>query len=568
MILPDLPGFIVLAPLLLITLLGAFWQMRKHEQSLQKQKKEINQRIYEILVLREIGERIGYQLDISKILDTIITSVNNLVPFTAVSYMLVTPNGEAVDFKVHLTEMVNEKFLEGLRGQLLDSLNKISPKKYDINNLHLSVTGAIIDEHAVSPLNSSWLIPLSINNHGLGVLAIASKTPGLYRGPEMEILVKIIAQASRAVNNLEKVITASQEKINSMVTSMPDGVLMFGKDLELLVINPAAQALLGLPTQTKTTIFDVARSLAEKIDLRAKIDESNSVKKLVVVDNLLLSGKYSRLLISPVFDHQQNLVGNIVVFHDQTAEKQLEQIRDDYIAMMVHELRAPLTVVRGATDMFLRSPNMSSLPEGQALLKTMQESATSMLSLVNDFLDLAKIEAGKFQILKTTNNLSEIITDQITFFSQLANQKSINLTSDVSDPALIVQLDRDRIAQVFSNLLSNAIKFTPLGGKITVSAVKINSSEDIKWRFHSPYNFKNISFPCVLISVADTGRGISPDKVSQLFSKFRQITLESSQRGTGLGLVIAKGIIESHGGQIFLESRVDEGTTFYFTLDI
>lgn len=235
--------------------------------------------------------------------------------------------------------------------------------------------------------------------------------------------------------------------------------------------------------------------------------------------------------------------------------------------MMVHELRAPLTVVSGATDMFRRNPALSGEPQGQELLRTMQNSASSMLSLVNDLLDIAKIEAGKFQIVKTRGDLAEIIRDRITFFAQLASPKSITLSAEIGEADLTAEFDRDRISQVFNNLLSNAIKFTPVGGKITVSAEKINSPDDIKWRYGAVQSI-NITNPVILVAVSDTGKGIASEKISDLFSKFKQLHPTEGEMGTGLGLVIAKGIVESHGGTIFVESKVDQGTTFYFTVPV
>ncbi|MBI4099927.1 hypothetical protein HY440_02870 [Candidatus Microgenomates bacterium] len=569
MFLPDSPiVFIALAPVVLLALIGAFWQLRRHEKELEKQKKEINQRIYETLILREIGERIGYELNIGKILDTIISSLKNLLPYTVSGYMLITPDGSSIDFRLHLEETVSQKFLDVVRDHLLDTLNQVAPKRFLASDLRQTFSGTIVDEAINDIAASIWIMPLTINSRGLGAMAIASKQAGLYHGPEMEILVKILAQASRAVNNLEKIVASEQERLNAMVASMADGVLMLGKSLELLVINPAALTLLGLPAKAKTTIFDVAASLADKIDLRAKIEESTTTDKLVVVDNIAVGHKMTALLISPVKDQNKAHVGTVVLFHDVTAQKELERVRGDFTAMMVHELRAPLTVVRGTADMFAKNPKLGETPDGQALLTTMGNSVTSMLSLVNDLLDVAKIEAGKFEIIKVKNNLGEILSDRVTFFRQLAATRSLTITAEVPNAGLTGQFDRDRIAQVLNNLISNAIKFTPVGGKITISGYDIKSEADIRWRFKTTHALKVAALPAIVVAVSDTGRGIGEDRIPNLFSKFSQLRSLDGEKGTGLGLVIVKGIVESHGGQVFVESRVDEGSTFYFTIPL
>lgn len=560
MVLPADPTF-YLAPLALVTLGVSFIQIRKNEVDLAKRQKEVDQKIYETLILREIGERIGYELNLNKILDTIVGSLNKLMPFSVVSYVLLGSTAGRATLRFHLEESVNRSFLNNLRDQMIKDL------KVSSENIEESVTGTIIDEALKSIPQSVWMTPLVINDRGVGVLAIASKNPGLYRGPEMEVLTKILAQANRAVNNLEKVLQTEEEKLNAMVSSMADGVLMLDANLNLLVINPAAIRLLGLATNQKVTILEVAEKLSNVLDLRSKINESNQKNSLVTVDNLYTNNKASQLLISPVKDQNQNTLGTVVLFHDVTAQKELNRIREEFTAMMVHELRAPLTVVRGATDMFLRDPQLPAQQQGQDLMKTMQSSASTMLTLVNDLLDAAKIEAGKFQIVKTKSNLTEIIKDRITFFNQLAAPKTIALSSELLEENLEVEFDRDRISQVLNNLLSNAIKFTPIGGKITISAYKVTNPTEVKWHYQDNIPAVTIDKPMIVVAISDTGSGIPTDKIPDLFSKFKQLhPADSEHKGTGLGLVIAKGIIESHGGNIYVQSHVDEGTTFYFTL--
>lgn len=564
--LPTDPA-VYLTPMALLTLIASFVQIRKNESDLSRRKKEIEQKIYETLVLREIGERIGYELNYDKILDTITGSLGKLIPFSVASYLLRNPKSGKIDWHLLLEESVNRKFLDDLRGKMLANLNAATGRSDSPESVLEAATGTIIDEGLSSPLTSLWMMVLMVGNQAVGVLAIASVKPNLYRGPEMEVLNKILAQATRAVSNLERVLATEEEKLTSLVASMADGVLMLDANMNLLIINPAAATLLDLPGDKKPTILEVAQALSDKMDLRSKIEESISGNHLVTFDNLVVGDQVSRLLISPVRGVNQVLLGAVVLFHDITAQKELERVREEFTAMMVHELRAPLTVVRGATDMFLRQPQMTTQAQGQELLKTVQGSAGAMLSLVNDLLDVAKIEAGKFQIVKIKANLGEIIKDRVLFFTQLATPKSISVTTDVTTDNLEAEMDRERITQVLNNLLSNAVKFTPVGGRITLSAYRINQAADIHWRYPETAPRDLLSGPAILVCVADTGVGIPPDRLSELFSKFKQLRpAEGNGQGTGLGLVIAKGIVESHGGKIFVQSRPNEGSAFYFTI--
>ncbi len=552
-----------------LTLVVALFQIFQNRKDLAKKSKEIDQKIYETLVLREIGERIGYELNIARILDIIIDSLNQILSFSMAAYLLITDDQTKFNLRLHLEEPVNQSFVNTVKKYMFESLTRVNGKQVAQEDVQEMLTGTILNGDYKDQVSSLWITPIVINSRGVGVLAIASKSPGLYKGTEMEVLLKILNQANRAVNNLETIIASEQRKLNAMVASMADGVIMFDKDLNLLVINSAAENLLGLETIGKPTIFDVARALADKLDLRVRLSECIAQDKMVSLDNLVVGGKFSQLLISPVKDNQQRLIGTVVLFHDRTTEKQLEQIRDEFTTMMVHELRAPLTVVRGTADMFLRSPSLVNESQGQELLKTLRTTSASMLALVNDLLDVAKIEAGKFQIIKKANNLNEVITDRIAFFTPLAQSQSLTITSDLPDPNLILEFDRDRITQVLNNLISNAIKFTPPVGKISITTYKIQSLDEITWRFHQPIPLQ-LDLPQVVVSISDTGKGIPEDKLSDLFTKFKQLhPVElgpDGMVGTGLGLIIARGIIESHRGKMFVESAVNEGSTFYFTL--
>jgi signal transduction histidine kinase len=268
--------------------------------------------------------------------------------------MLISPDGKEVIEKIHLEESVSREFLDKIKVHTLETLNEISPRIFQQGDLRETLSGVSINEQNRDEIGSMWVTPLTINTRGIGALAIASKKQNLYTGPEMDILTKLLSQANRAVNNLEAVIYSEQRRIDAMVLSMTDGVLMFDHEFNLLIINPTAQRLLGINTPETPTIFDVSKALADKIDLRSKVEECYQNDQPIILDDLYLGDKVSQVMISTVKDKDKKVIGSVVLFHDITAQKQLDQIRDAYTAMMVHELRAPLTVVRGTADVILK----------------------------------------------------------------------------------------------------------------------------------------------------------------------------------------------------------------------
>lgn len=418
--------------------------------------------------------------------------------------------------------------------------------------LQEEVTGTIFDEKGPPMPISSFYLPVIITGQTIGLLAIASSKPGLYREEEKVVLEKILTNASEAVSRLQKVLVTEKGKLSATVESLSDGVVVLDNENGLVIFNPAAKTLLGLETMEKATIFDLANALSGKLDLKTKIEEAREKNNMVQVKDVILGDKYSEIFVSPVHDEEGKILGAVILFRDITAEKELAKIREEFTAMMVHELRAPLTVVRGTADTLISHPEIGDQEMGKKLLASMKASSQTMISLVNDLLDVAKIEAGKFQIMALKQNIKEVIEGEAVFFNQLAGEKQIKITAEVAEDLPDVQFDKDRIIQVLNNLLSNAIKFTPAGGTITLKAGQKTEPAEI------------------VVSVADTGCGIPAEKIPLLFSKFKQLgsVATGGEKGTGLGLVIVKGIVEAHKGKIWVESAEGQGTTVYFTLPL
>jgi signal transduction histidine kinase len=231
--------------------------------------------------------------------------------------------------------------------------------------------------------------------------------------------------------------------------------------------------------------------------------------------------------------------------------KELDQLKDDYVSSVSHELRSPLAAISGYVELMTRKP-LEQIPveKRTKAFGIIQESTTRLTGFINDILDLAKIKAGRVDIRKTNVHLGKSIEEIVGLFAPLFEKKKITGTVAVPAELPILALDEEKMKQVVTNLISNAYKFTPEGGRITVSA------ED--------------SGETITVAVTDTGIGIPKDYVNQLFERFKQVpgTREKmgGPKGTGLGLAIAKGIVEAHGGKIWVESEVGQGSSFKFTL--
>ena len=227
----------------------------------------------------------------------------------------------------------------------------------------------------------------------------------------------------------------------------------------------------------------------------------------------------------------------------------LEKLKADFTAMIIHDLRAPLTAIMSAAAI-VEDGLVGPVNDAQkSWMGKITAQSRTLLDLINDFLDLSKIEAGRLDLVLEDIDLATLVSASLDDYSVLLREKKIALWTHLDELGCRVQADRTRLGQVFANLLSNAIKFTSEGGSIEIGAARDGEDELRIW-------------------VKDTGVGIPANEIEGLFEKYRQAQSgrKSKHKGTGLGLAICKMIVESHGGKIWVESREREGTTFYFTL--
>jgi signal transduction histidine kinase len=227
------------------------------------------------------------------------------------------------------------------------------------------------------------------------------------------------------------------------------------------------------------------------------------------------------------------------------------QIRQrDFIPILVHELRAPLSVIQGASDLLLKDVKDLSADQIHTLLGQIKTSSGSLLKMVGDILDVSKMDAGKFEVNRIYANINNVLKEECGYFQPLAKIKNINLDCQTDQSISNSSFDPERIKQVLNNLLSNALKFVTEGGTVAVESKKVGNYAQV--------------------TVSDTGEGISDKDKPTLFHKFAQTQSHNhvKERGTGLGLYIAKGIIEVHAGKIWVEDNKPIGAKFIFTLPL
>ena len=309
------------------------------------------------------------------------------------------------------------------------------------------------------------------------------------------------------------------------------------------------------PQYSPTRVTELQFQTLISIPLKAK---DRVLGAMILLDKLprQLSEDDLQLLVS-IGNQVGMTIENIALYEQELkARKRLEELnklKDDFVAIVSHDLRSPLTAILGAAEILLNDEFLDTplTREQRELVTDIHYMGTQQLQLVNDLLDVARIESGKLELKPMLVDMSVVIQKCYHTLKVLANNKNIALTFSSAPDLPRIRIDVPKISQVINNLVGNAIKFTDPGGKVTIRLEKTDDNN-------------------MMVSVTDTGEGIQPEDLSLLFNKYQQIKSYGTrgERGTGLGLAICKNLVELHDGSIWAESRVGVGSTFAFILPI
>jgi len=401
-------------------------------------------------------------------------------------------------------------------------------------------------------------IPLLFQGQSLGVIGLFSRQPGASSAYGLALLTTIGHQVAAAIENARLFRATLNERcrLQALIKSSRDGVLLIGADGRVLVINAPALQLLHLPGQPEEWLgrptwhlLRVLRRHALAV-VKAALSEMRRVRK---GDEPLREAEHT---VPPYVIHWVNLpvlagampLGRLLVLRDVSNERAIEQMREDMTHMMVHDLRSPLGVVYGALDLLNLSAISILRDDQREALELALIGARKMRNVVNSILDISRLENGQITLERVAFRLDDLIGETVRSQASLASVKGLRLESDVSPTLPLAWADVELIARVLQNLVDNAIKFTPEGGMIQVTA----KVDEVDGR------------SVLLVAVSNSGPGIPVEIQGQLFQKF--VTGRQAGRGTGLGLAFCKLVIEAHGERIWVESMPGRGTTLTFSL--
>lgn len=543
---------------------------KKRRAELEKVVEDAKFKTYKAEILNALGDKMGYNApDIRNATEAISQYLPDLIDYSVLAYFIFRP--EKISFYAYKKEIVPAGFVAQVKSKMIEFASSIK----------IDLSGAKIEEKIWGPENNSesdervgsvFCIPLQSEEKIVGIMAVASNEKNIYSEKEISVLSAAAQQAAQAISKIKKIIEIENSKLNAMVESMSDGVVMTDMYYNILIANPAAKKAAGIASKKEISINDFIAGIGGKINLKDKIEESVRLGKDFLSEEISLSSGFFKVAVLPVKNNLETF-GCVIIFKDITKEKEVEQIKEDFTSMIVHELRSPLDSIKKMVETMRTSDVKKNKRE--EVYQMIYGSSADMLELIGNLLDIAKIEAGKFAIVKQKSNIKKTIESRILFFDIAAKDAKVKLQSQFGkEIPESVDFDPHTISQVLNNLISNALKFTKENGNIFVQAMIFKKGESlqktaqeagVKWFVKK--DILDVA-DSLVVAVTDSGVGIAPDQINKLFNKFVQAKTDFVKGGTGLGLAITKSIVESHGGIVGAESEVEKGSTFYFTLPI
>ncbi len=426
-----------------------------------------------------------------------------------------------------------------------DLLNLTEHEDRPVRLENLARARAVIDASKVSnQVQALIALPLRQESQFLGTLWVGFSQTHSFTESEVNFLTTLAGQAAVAISNanLYEASEGGRQQLQAILASSPDAVIVIDRRERVLLLNPAAETIFRVNGATA-----VNRPLAEVINRTELIELARNPQLGTPRQVPLDDGRTMFASASPIMAGDGNLLGQVMVLRDVTYFKQLDELKSEFVATVSHDLRVPLTFMRGYASML---PMVGQLnPKQGEFADKIVVGIEQMSELIEDLLDLNRIEAG-VGLARETCQINDLVNSAVSNFRNNAANKNIALSLQLADDLPTISGDKTLLRQAISNLVDNAIKYTAAGGRVKIV---------------SELREQN-----VVVSVQDTGIGIAPSDQARLFEKFFRVKQRDTIgiKGSGLGLAIVKSIVERHGGRSWVESRLGQGSSFYMALPL
>ena len=500
----------------------------------RRNTKSLQERCASLETLQQIGRTITASLDLDVILNMVVEAAVELTGAEEGSLLLLDETGD--ELYVRASRNFQEDFVRTLRLSVTDSL---------AGQVLRTGQPVLIDVDAPQKIKTSYLVytliyvPLTVEDQVIGVLEVDNrKAHKPFTDYHFTLISALADYASIAIQNarLYSRTNFERHKLETILTDLEEGVIVVDPDQRILLLNRKAREafLRNGEVVTGRRTQDVIQH-PDLLDLLSDTQRVEPARTEVVMDD----GRVFNAQLTPIPE-----VGLAVSMQDITYLKELDRIKSDFVNAVSHDLRSPLTAILGYVELIERVGQIS--PQQKEFIRRIQESVQSITALINDLLDLSRIESG-FDSRKESVSIQTVIQSAVAEYASQINKKSLQLSLIVPENLPYLHGNPLRLRQMMNNLVGNAIKYTHEGGHIRIRAQA--ARED------------------VILQVSDNGPGIPPNDQPHIFDKFyRASNVCSETPGTGLGLAIVKTIVDNHQGRVWVESSPGQGATFTVVL--
>lgn len=511
---------------------------------LQKTIADLREEIDQLSVLHDMSRQMVSSHDVHHIINTFLQMVTETTECSC--YLLYLLNEGSGSYQVARYDGVSERDIGKL--QLDNEIVDWALKEGRCTNIFLQTSYASCDFVTILPLQGT--------QSTLGYCLIFSdSTTGLYNQANMKHLTFLSAQTGIALENqnLYSNLNRSKEYVHNILESINNGIITVDMADKIIQINKNATAMLGLPS---ADVVGAKYKGILPLPLAKAIDKA---KKRIAQGCLAFDTEFQNISagndpisvgisFSPCVDNDGAHVGTIIVIRDMSASQELERLREldvmksEFVSNVSHELRSPLTGIKAYVEALLNQVGPDEHETQREFLTVVDRETDRLTALINDLLDISRIESGRFDLKLKPVPLSDIIQPVLKELEPrtVKHRMVVDIPSDL--PTL--PADRDKMIQVFLNLLDNAVKFSPEGGEISIKARPVGKM--------------------VKCDISDQGLGIAKKDIPHVFEKFYRVDNSDTYEipGTGLGLPIVKHIVESHNGKISVRSKPGKGSVF------
>jgi PAS domain S-box-containing protein len=546
-------------------------RVKQRTVELENSQTSLQQQLRRERLMRRLTQQIRQSLNLTTVLNTVVTEVQQLLGADRVLVYQIQSNGIGITVAEAVvgewTRIVDQIFPE-------ETFPKQSRQKYLQGRIYSlsdrsteEIVPCLADFLAELQVRAMLVVPIIQKDILWGLLIVHQcSEPRKWQNWEIKWLkqltshVAIAIQQSQLYQKLkeelgerkktEVALRRSENLFRSLSEFAPVGIYLCDSQGRNIYTNPRCQAIYGCTFDEslgygwlKLIHPEDLQIIPQLFTLLGGHQETQGELRFIHNDGNI---RYCRMKSVPIFSELGEQITHVGITEDITDSLAIEKMKNEFISIVSHELRTPLAAIHGSLGL-IASGVLQNQPEtAQQMLRIASTDTERLVRLVNDILDLERLEAKKFNLAKRWCDAAELMVQSVTTLQPLAVQNNIKLL--VLPSSVQMWADPDRIIQTLVNLVSNAIKFSPPKTTVTLSA---QEQPDL-----------------VLFTVQDQGRGIPHDKLETIFARFQQVDASDSRDkgGTGLGLSICRSIIQQHGGKIWAESLLGKGSTFYFTL--